>query len=72
VSTVAFTELPWVRRERADANIRRAIWELRALAREDEAWVLQYRSLADAFEAAIALLDAIEDTEDSYSRVVGS
>jgi hypothetical protein len=70
VSTVAFTELPWMRRERADANIRRAIFELRALAREDEGWAVQYRSLADAFEAAIALLDAIEDTEDNFSRRV--
>jgi hypothetical protein len=70
VTTVAYTDLPWMRRERADANIRRAIHELRALSREDERWLLQYRSLADTFEAAIALLDLIEDTEDDYSRRV--
>jgi hypothetical protein len=72
VTTMAFTELPWMRRERADANIRRAIFELRALAREDSGWAVQYGCLADAFEAAISLLDAIEDTEDNFSRRVDS
>jgi hypothetical protein len=33
---------------------------------------VQYTSLADAFESAIKLLDAIEDTEDLYSRRVGA
>jgi hypothetical protein len=59
-----------MRRERADANIRRAIFELRALSREDTGWAVQYGCLADAFEAAISLLDAIEDTEDNFSRRV--
>ena len=54
-------DLPWMRRERADGNIRRAIGELRALAVEDKLWAVQYRAMADAFESAIGLLDAIED-----------
>ena len=53
--------LPWQRRERADANIRRAIGELRALAVEDTPFGTQYRAMADAFESALGLLDAIED-----------
>jgi hypothetical protein len=65
-------ELPWMRRERCDANIRRAIAELRDLARCGDGYVVQYTSLADAFESAIKLLDAIEDTEDMYRRRVGA
>jgi hypothetical protein len=64
-------DLPWMRRERADANIRRAIGELRALAVEDSVWVPQYLALADAFESAVSLLDAIEDFESQrHSRRV--
>lgn len=53
--------LPWQRRERCDANIRRAITELRALAVEDAVFGTQYRAMADAFQSALGLLDAIED-----------
>jgi hypothetical protein len=68
-TTVPMFQLPWMRRERADSNIRHAIGELRALAVEDDRWKEQYRSLADAFESALMLLDAIENTEDHSRRV---
>ena len=55
------TELPWMRREKADANIRRAIAELRALAVEDDRFTPQYRAMADTFESALDLLNTIED-----------
>lgn len=55
--------LPWQRRERADANIRRAIGDLRALALEDTPWSQQYHAMAEAFESAVRLLDAIEDAD---------
>ena len=58
---VALRDLPWMRRERVDMNIRAAIGDLRALSVEDGQWFPQYRALADAFEAAIKLIDAIED-----------
>lgn len=54
-------DLPWMRRERCDANIRRAINELRALALEDTDYFAHYLSMAETFEAAVKLLDAIED-----------
>lgn len=66
-SYTPLTELPWMRRERCDANIRRAIGELRALAIEDSGWQVQYRSMADAFEAGLLLLNAIEDLDGNYS-----
>ena len=54
-------DLPWMRRERADANIRHAIGDLRALALEDPGWTRQYQTLADCFESALELINAIED-----------
>jgi lauroyl/myristoyl acyltransferase len=70
VNTLAFTELPWMRRERADANIRHAIGELKALAVEDTGWAGYYRAMAETLEAAIKVLDAIEDHDDPFSRRV--
>ncbi len=57
-------ELAWARRERADANIRRAIGELRALAVEDVLFTEQYRAMADAFESALELINTIEDLQN--------
>lgn len=59
--TIGLDVLPWQRRERTDANIRRAISDLRALAAEDVLFAAQYRAMADAFQSALSLLDAIED-----------
>ena len=56
-----FNDLPWMRRERADANIRRAIADLRKLAVEDTGFAPQYRAMADTFESALNLLNVIED-----------
>lgn len=61
VDEAAVMDLAWARRERADANVRRAVGELRALAVEDGLWARQYLAMADAFESALQLLDAIED-----------
>lgn len=61
--TAPLSELPWMRREKADANTRRAISELRALAVEDTVFTEQYRAMADAFESALELLNLIEDLE---------
>ena len=56
-------ELPWVRRERADSHFRKALAEIQALIAEDPAWTRQYETLAYGIEAAISLLDLIEDVE---------
>ena len=63
-------ELPWMRRERADANIRRAIGDLRALAIEDPEFMAAYRAMADAFDASVRLLDAIEDWDSERPGAV--
>jgi hypothetical protein len=60
-------ELPWMRRERIDADLRRAIHELRALVKEDSRWDVQYEALADALEGAVLLIDAIEDFDNRHS-----
>jgi hypothetical protein len=54
-------DLPWMRRQRIDSNIRRSIGELRALALEDTDFSRSYVAMAAAFEGAIELLDAISD-----------
>ena len=70
--TKPLRDLPWMRRERADISIRAAVGELRALAVEDGVWMPQYVALADAFEAALRLIDAIEDADDGFSVRVDS
>jgi hypothetical protein len=60
-------ELPWMRRERVDANIRRATFELRELAAEDTVWQSYYLAMADTFDAALLLLNTIEDAADKFS-----
>lgn len=66
---VAVTDLPWMRRGRVDSNIRRAIGDLRALAVEDDTFASSYRAMAEAFDACVKLLDAIEDTQSRVGRV---
>lgn len=58
---IPMADLSWARRERVDANIRRAIGDLRALAVEDTMFMSSYRAMADAFDACVQLLDTIED-----------
>lgn len=59
--------LPHQRRERVDANIRRAIGDLRALALEDTVFPETYAAMARCFEAALELLNAVEDFDTSHS-----
>jgi hypothetical protein len=59
--SVNVAELPHRRRARADANIRRSVGDLRALAVEDPMWQEFYEAIADTFESALKILDAIED-----------
>ena len=56
-------ELPWMRRERADANIRYAVGELRALALEDPVFTRHYLLMAELFSKCLQLLNEIEDFE---------
>lgn len=67
VNTKPLRDLPWMRRERVDMNLRCAVAELRDLASVDPLWREQYETLASAFESAIRLLDAIEDFQDAHS-----
>jgi hypothetical protein len=55
------TDLPWMRRERIDGNLRRVVHELRQLVKEDQRWDTQYEAMADACEGALLLVNAIED-----------
>lgn len=58
---VALGDLPWMRRERIDSHTRRAIYELRSLSLEEPVWASTYGALADTFEAAANLIQAVED-----------
>ncbi len=57
------TDLPWMRRERLDGCLRRSLYELRALAKEDVRWQSEYTLLAAYAEAAVQIVDLIEDYE---------
>ena len=69
VESVSLSDLPWARRERADANIRRAIWELEALAVEDTELTRYYLALADLFNKGLRILNAIEDYDERLHSV---
>lgn len=69
VESEPLRDLPWMRRERADASIRRAVWELQALAREDVELSRYYLAMADTFDAGLRILNLIEDYDAQLHSV---
>jgi hypothetical protein len=64
----AMGELPWMRRERIDGNLRRSMYELESLIEEHDGFEEQYQGMIDGLQACVSLIDTIEDIVDDRLR----
>ena len=60
---VAMTDLPWMRRERLDADLRSAGRELEGLIGSDPGYAEWYGVAGEVVESMLRVLDAIEARE---------